>query len=158
MDMDSTWSHLLQSFPSDFSGETKSYSYYFRILFLAIPNFELKGPQSPHQPLSYVLSAAGQCPNQHRYKYVIAGWRTFGALLVGVALGYVLWVLLFRRHPGLLTFHALSDSTWNRILLCWHVVPLLGLGLYLYDLISDVEVFKQFGALACGMAKACFQL
>lgn len=63
---------------------------------------------------------------------MIAAWGTFGALLVGVALGSVLWVFLIRRHPGLLTFLALSDSTWNRILLCWHIVPLLGLGLYLF--------------------------
>lgn len=49
---------LPSSEPSDFSGEMNYYSYYFRIQFLAIPDFELHGPQSPDKASYFVFSAA----------------------------------------------------------------------------------------------------
>lgn len=145
----SSWNNL--------SSQTHYYSYYFRIKN-GNSDFGLTAPYSPNKPSNHVASAAGQCPNQHRNTYVIAAWVTFGALLVSLLLGLILWIIVICKHPRFLSSFAVSESTLKRILFCWQVVPLLGLGLYLYDLISDVEVVQAVWGLESWYGKSILSI
>ena len=138
---------------------TESYvSYYERITFFTegITNFILEAPGIPGGPTPELplLSIAGACPNQHRATYMIAVWSAFAALLAVLVVGYVLWRVLDHRHPALRSWRPpLPKLGWKLIVLLWKLVPILGLGLYLYDLVSDIQVVQAVWGLGSWYGK-----
>ncbi len=91
---------------------------------------------------------APPCHRPSRVIPVVATWSVFGALLLALIAGYVIWRLMSKGVAAFLAqLLAFPEPILRFSRFCWTLVPLLGLALYLYDLISDMEVAQTVWGL-----------
>ena len=115
-----------------FSQDTKSY--YTSFLDRYVDNFQLENS------LQRLPSPIGQCPAAPWATPVIAAWAAFGAASLVLATGFVMWLLLVQWHPAVISWRPTTSFACKLCCLCGHFLTLLSLGLYLYNLITDVMV------------------
>ena len=109
-------------------------SYYTSFLEDYIDNFQLN---SSYKNLP---SPIEQCPAAPWATPVIAAWAAFGAVLLALAAGFIMWRWLVRWRPAVVAWRPTTSLQCKIFRLCGLFSALLGLGLYVYNLITDVLV------------------
>ena len=109
-------------------------SYYTSFLEDNVDNFQLG------LSLKNLPSPIGHCPAAPWATPVIAAWAAFGAALLILAAGFIMWRLLVRWHPAVVSWRPATSLGRKLCWVCGYLLALLGLALYVYNLITDVLV------------------
>ena len=129
----------LTTLPSPDRGPTKyssqdPKSYYTFFLEDHVDNFQVEYSQkSLPSPIGQCLAAPWATP-------VIAAWAAFGAVLLALAAGFIMWRLLVKWRPAVVSWRPTTSLQCKIFWLCGLFLALLGLGLHVYNLITDVLV------------------
>ena len=105
-------------------------------------------------PSTNLPSPMGQCPTAPWAAPVIAAWAAFGAALLLLSAGFIMWGLLVRCQHALVLWRPTITGLACR--LCWfcgHCLALLGSGLYVYNLVTDILVVVAVWDLGFWWAK-----
>lgn len=78
---------------------SESISYYKSFLERSVDDFRFEGLPSKNLP-----SPTGQCPPAPWAVPVIAAWAAFGAALLLLSVGFIMWGLLVRYQPALVSW------------------------------------------------------
>lgn len=126
---------------------------YYHHLINCRDDFALAGAHSPAR--LNLPSPVGQCHDPPWATIVIAAWATFGALLAASVVGYAMWQLVCKWYPAVLFWHPKAPEAMLKCMwLSGQFVPVLGLGLYVYDLVSDIQVLAAIWGLRFWWGKA----
>ena len=153
LDVTAAFEELLPLLPNNAPtsvNRTSAYlNYYDELQEWGNNDFGLQGPYAPTRTRGVEpWLPAPPCHRPSRVIPVVATWSVFGALLLTLIAGYVIWRLMSKGVAALLAQLLVFPQPILRLSrFCWSFVPLLGLALYLYDLISDIEVAQTVWGL-----------